>query len=473
MKQTKIVATIGLQSESEEILLDLMERGMNVARLNFSHGTHEWHKEAIRKIRAASEKHGTHIGILADLQGPRIRTYVQEDVTVTSGEAVIITDVSSDFQTEQKTIGLDCPGILGNFAPGHRILIEDGIMQLEIEENLGNHAIARVIDGGVVRNRKGVNVPETSVPLPSLTEKDLKDLEFSLSEHVDFVAISFVRSKDDVRQLREHMKRILGENARLPHIVSKIERKEAIDSLNEILQETDVVMVARGDLGIETKASRVAILQKEIIAKCLRHARPVIVATQMLDSMIRNPRPTRAEVSDVTNAVIDHADAVMLSGESASGGYPREAVAMMRDIIQDTEQSVLDNVTNTLEIDLDTQEVAIAKAAQAIARDTSVSALLLFTHSGFTARVISHFRCEKPIYVATDMSSTAKQLSVVWGVQQSFVTEHGIAPYDALASVANTLKEAKKLNQGDKVAVVLGTIPGVGRVRLAGLLEIG
>lgn len=475
MKQTKIVATIGLASQDETMLTRLIERGMNVARLNFSHGTHEWHKEAIRSIRSAADRSGAHVGVLADLQGPRIRVIAQTDIALETGEDLIISDISRGNQdnTDKKTILLDCPAITANFSVGHEILIEDGLMKLEVTAVSQDGCVtARVIDGGIVKNHKGVNVPDTNVPLPSLTEKDISDLEFALKEGVDFVALSFVRDGHDVALLREKMRSLLGENGRTPQIVSKIERKEAVKNLESILEETDVIMVARGDLGIETKPSRVAILQKEIIAKSLRYVRPVIVATQMLDSMIRNPRPTRAEVSDVSNAVIDHADAVMLSGETASGEYPLEALTMMRDIVQDAEKSPYDNVTNLLEFSLESREIAIAKAAHAIAEDKNVTAILLYTHSGFTARVVSHFRTEKPIYAATDNAEAARTMSIIWGIRKSFVVSPSLKPYEAISSMIESLKSENRLRAGEQAVIILGTMPGVKTVRLAGLQEI-
>ena len=467
MKATKIVATIGPASESPEMLERLFSAGVNVCRLNFSHGSHEWHAEAIKRIRSVSDRLGVHVGVLADLQGPRIRTLVSGEVTLEVGETVSV--FGGQSSGDGVSIGLDCPGVVANFSDGDEILIEDGLMRLRVVTPGVDKVEAVVVDGGVVKNHKGVNVPDTDVPLASLTEKDLADLAFVLDEGVDFVALSFVRRGEDVRDLRERIVAQLGDDSEsLPQIVCKIERKEALLALPEILRETDVVMVARGDLGIEAQPSRVTIFQKEIIAQCLKAARPVIVATQMLDSMIRNPRPTRAEVSDVSNAVIDHADAVMLSGETAGGAYPFEAVSTMSAIIRDTEESPFDDVLEALETTVDSDYVSVIRGAYDLARHADARAILLFSHSGFTARLMSHFRPQERLYVATDQVLTARQLAVVWGVR-AYVKERTEDPYQAIVALIDALKGEKRLKAGDTVVVILGALPGVGSLRLVGV----
>ncbi|MCA9364746.1 MAG: pyruvate kinase [Candidatus Moranbacteria bacterium] len=468
MKATKIVATIGPASESEEMLERLFSAGVNVCRLNFSHGSHEWHSDAIGRIRSVSDRLGVHVGVLADLQGPRIRTLVSDEIVLESDQRVVVVG-GMPSGGDELSIGLDCPRVVANFVEGHEILIEDGLMRLRVVSSGTDRVEAVVIDGGVVKNHKGINVPDTDVPLASLTEKDLSDLAFVLDEGVDFVALSFVRRGADVRDLRARILSHLGDRAEaVPQIVSKVERKEALLALPEILRETDVVMVARGDLGIEAQPSRVTIFQKEIIAQCLKAARPVIVATQMLDSMIRNPRPTRAEVSDVSNAVIDHADAVMLSGETAGGAYPFETVSTMSAIIRDTEESPFDDVLEALETTVDSDYVSVLRGAYDLARHSQARAILLFSHSGFTARLMSHFRPQERLYVATDEVLTARQLALVWGVR-SYVTERTEDPYKAIVGLIDRLKKEDRLKVGDSAVIVLGALPGVGSLRLVGV----
>jgi pyruvate kinase len=364
--RTKIVATIGPSSESEEILKKFVAEGMDVARLNFSHNTHEWHGEVIDRIRQIAQELNVPIGIMADLQGPRIRTLVKDEVEIKSGEFILVSDIlkSPNFQfstlptgrqvfnfqsipndkiSNDKKILLDSSNIVDDIKVGDRILIEDGRMKLIVREKAEGILLAEVVNGGIVKNHKGVNLPDSNIQLGALTGKDLDDLKFVLEKGVDFVAMSFVKDAADLNQLREKIQELSPDKNALAQIVPKIERKEALKNIDEIIDASDVVMVARGDLGIELPESEVIIYQKEIVAKCREKKVPVIVATQMMESMITNPTPTRAEVSDISNAVIDHADAVMLSGESANGKYPAEAVKMMQEIIQKVEDSTLDD----------------------------------------------------------------------------------------------------------------------------------
>ncbi|KKP67011.1 MAG: pyruvate kinase, partial [Candidatus Moranbacteria bacterium GW2011_GWE2_35_164] len=329
MKKTKIVATIGPASESEKVLEKMMKAGMNVARLNFSHGEHAWHKMVIERIRKIAKKNNFN---------------TKEDVTVKNGGELLLYEVGEIVKDKNNKpfIFLDKKNIVSVLKKEQEILIEDGLIKLKVAKNKGKYLLTKVIDGGTIKNHKGVNIPGADLDIEIITPKDKKDLEFSLENDVDFVAISFVKNGENLRNLRKLIAKKIKDASTQPKIIAKIERKEAIDNLEDILKETDGVMVARGDLGIEMDESRVVILQKEIIAKSIHYLKPVIVATQMLDSMINNPRPTRAEVGDVSNAVIDHADAVMLSGESANGKYPVETVEIMTRIIEKTEESVYD-----------------------------------------------------------------------------------------------------------------------------------
>jgi pyruvate kinase len=347
-KRTKIIATIGPACESEEILKKIISEGMDVARLNFSHNTHEWHGEIIDRLRKISGELNLPVAIMADLQGPRIRTMVESDIDIKTGEKIMVSDVQSIKNTKYeiqntKYFLLDVPNITDGMEVGNEILIEDGTKKLKVIKKEDNFLETEVVNGGTIKNHKGVNLPDSDIKLGALTEKDLKDLKFSLGKGVEFVAASFVKDAADLKELREKIKEFSPDNGDSVKIVPKIERKEAIKNIDEIIDESDAVMVARGDLGIELPESEVVIYQKEIVTKCRQKNKPVIVATQMLESMIENPIPTRAEVSDISNAVIDHADFVMLSGESANGKYPVEAVKMMREIIEKVEESPLDD----------------------------------------------------------------------------------------------------------------------------------
>lgn len=468
-KKTKIVATLGLVSDKKETLMEMVEAGMNVARLNFSHGSHEWHGSIIKTIREISEEKNMAIGILADLQGPRIRTMVAEPIEIAKGEEVVVSDVAKNFA--EAKFSLDVPNIIDDIEVGHEILIEDGLMKVVVKEKKPDHLVCTVVDGGTIKNRKGVNIPDAKLNIDAITEKDQQDLEFVLAQGVDFVAMSFVGSGADIESLRDRMKKFLGRENDLPQIIAKIERKEAIKNLDDILEHTDAVMVARGDLGIEIEGTRVAILQKEIVKKSLQAMKPVIVATQMLDSMINNPRPTRAEVSDVTNAVVDHADAVMLSGESASGKYPVESVRTMKDIIENTEASPFDDVDFLMELNGNEEFKKLVKSAHELANEIKAKAVVLGSASGFTARLFSHFRPTQPMLVVTHNPKTYNQLSLVWGIQAKLY-ERGEVFREDIDWLVEDAKKQGVLETGDKIVLILGKTPDGEQMRLVGIKEI-
>lgn len=478
MKQTKIVATVGPASESKEVLRKMVTVGANVVRLNFSHGEHTWHKNIINRVRELSEELHMPIGILADMQGPRIRTETKEEIEVKKGTRVYVSDIShKDILANhppasgEKTILLDMPGIISGVHVGHAILIEDGTVELAVVERGENFLVAVAKNNGIIKNRKGVILPDSHLTLDILSEKDKDDLRFALEEGVDFIGISFVGSVADITSVREAMKMMSPKGVSLPKIVSKIERKEAIKNLAAIVKASDAVMVARGDLGVEMPESEVAILQKHIIAESLRCAKPVIVATQMLKSMTDNPRPTRAEVSDVSNAVIDHADAVMLSEESAAGKYPVEAVAMMTEIIEKTEESPFDDLFQTLDFNFKSETAAMLRSVYHLAESFQAKAILLFSASGHTARLLSHFRPERKLLVATNSRATYNELSVVWGID-SYLFE-GNHSFDV--SIERLIKETKKegkLQSGDQAVVFAGRTPDQDTMRLVGIREI-
>ena len=453
MKKTKIVATIGPASDSEKMLRKMMQAGMNVVRINFSHGDYKSNGQLISIIKKLRKEMEVPIGIMADLQGPRIRVGNEEKFSIEKGEIISVIDKQGHAGKE---LIIDSPGIISSLEKGERILVEDGLLELKVTEKNGETVRAEVINGGEIKPRKGINMPDTDLSLGALTEKDEKDLEFALKEDVDFVALSFVSNGKEVLQVREKIKNILGRENDLPQIVSKIERKEAIKNIDDIIIASNAIMVARGDLGIELEESKVVIFQKEIIAKCLRAGVPVIVATQMLDSMINNPKPTRAEVSDVSNAVIDHADAVMLSGESASGKYPIESIETMAEIIKKTEESPFDNLQHGF---LDDSEksvsASVANSAHDLARDSRSKFIVAASVSGFTARMIARHRPEQVVYTATNSQKTYNQMSIIWGVD-SFILPDCKTLDELISKSVGILREKKLVSIGERLVIVAG-----------------
>ncbi|MFA7208732.1 MAG: pyruvate kinase [Parcubacteria group bacterium] len=465
MKKTRIVATVGPASDSKENMKKLVEAGVNVFRLNFSHGTHGSHQEIINKAKEVREEIKRPLGILADLQGPRIRVGNAEPFEIEKGEMIFVSDRKT---MDNKELIIDSDGVASALQVGERILVEDGVMRLEVVEKSEGLVKARVINGGTIKPRKGINVPDTKLAFGAVTEKDRTDLEFVLGNEVDFVALSFVSNAQEVIETRDAIRKILGRKDSLPQIVVKIERKEAIDNIDEIIEAADVVMVARGDLGIELAESKVIIYQKEIIAKCLRSAKTVIVATQMLDSMINNPIPTRAEVSDVTNAVIDHTDAVMLSGESANGKYPVEAVETMTQIIKDTEESPFDDVNEHFEgCCVYSDYASIMHSAHEMAINAEAKAIVLFSESGISARMLAHHRPEQLILVGTHNPKTYQQMSIVWGARAYLLEKQNRE--ELIDEMISINKNAGRLATGDKVIVILGRVPGGKDIALTGI----
>ena len=483
MKRTKIVATIGPATASKEKIRQLIEAGMNVARINFSHGDHTSNGLIISHIKQIRQEMGVPVGIMADLQGPRIRTVVGADVEIEKGKRVIVVDglnsdqiinprflvakqISESELKKCQVIGLDWKGITADIEMGNEILIEDGLMKVIVVEKYKDYLVARVKDGGIVKNHKGVNIPDAKLNVGVVTEKDECDLKFALQQDVDFIALSFVSNAEEILEVKEKIKKILGSSAHPPLIVSKIERKEAIKNILEIIRATDIIMVARGDLGIEMEESRVVIYQKEITARCLRSATPVIVATQMLNSMIENPRPTRAEVSDVSNAVIDHTDSVMLSGETANGKYPIESVKIMKEIIMNTEKSPFDFLVHGFLKDEESSvSAAIAHSAHELSKDTHAVAIVAASVSGFTARMITRHRPNNSVFVITNNIKTHHQLSLVWGVE-SFVLPECKDLDELIDRSVEALEKNKKVKSKDKLIMVAGR-PGIAKEHMS------
>ena len=463
MKRTKIVCTIGPSSSSEKILTQLIKAGMNVARLNFSHGTYPEHKRVIDIIRKLSQKFNQPITILQDLQGPRIRVGVIRDTGVVlqpQETAVLTSDPKYKWRKENPNkLPVTYANMHLDVKKGEEILLVDGLIRLRILQVKGKDIICKIIMPGLVETHKGINLPETKLSIPTITNKDKKDLEFGIKNDVDMVALSFVRSANDVRQA----KKLIGIFAKKykkktfpTKVVVKIEKPQAIKNFPEILKETDGVMVARGDLGIEMPADKVPLMQKNMIDQCLESAKPVIVATQMLDSMIVNPRPTRAEVSDVANAVIDHTDAVMLSGETANGKYPVEAVKTMARIALRTEKSKYDDLqfrqalVHRLHID-----DAISSSANLLARNLKVQAILVASLSGYSGRIVSRYRPELPILVTTNNEKVRRQLNLSWGVIP-FILPRCKTIEELIDEALVFIKKKKFVKTKDKVIIIAG-----------------
>ncbi|MBI2098908.1 pyruvate kinase [Candidatus Uhrbacteria bacterium] len=475
-KRTKIICTIGPASESAQTLEAMVGAGMNAARLNMSHGSYENHAKLIRNLRAVSKKTGEPLAILMDLQGPKIRVgnLPKEGVKLEAGRKVIFTnDITSNGEAKDKDkIPVAYLALHKDIKAGSRMLLDDGLLEARVSAVKGKDIYAKVIIGGMLASHKGLNLPDASISIPAITNKDKEDIKFGLNQKVDFIALSFVREADDVRRLRRLIS--FKDKSETPiKIIVKIEKHEAIKNFDEILEEADGVMVARGDLAIETPAEHVPIYQKEIIDKCRHKCKPVIVATQMLDSMIRNPRPTRAEVSDVANAVIDHADAVMLSGESATGKYPVEAVKIMAKTIEETERSKYDDVSIGAEIKEETgDKAALTAMATLLDQLTGAKIILGASWSGITGQMLAHYRPEVPIVIGSPNERVVRQLNLSWGIRPFFLKR--VKNVDALIDgLFSYVKKAKLAKRGDRVILLSGEAVGApGRATLVGLRRL-
>ncbi|WP_299032150.1 pyruvate kinase [uncultured Anaerococcus sp.] len=460
LKKTKIVCTIGPASEKPEVLEHLILNGMNVARLNFSHGSHEEHLEKIKTIRRLRRKLNKPIAIMLDTKGPEIRTgnYDVEEIFLKPDD--IFTLTTRDVMGNQDIVSVSHEGLPQDVSVGSEIYIDDGLVQLEvIEIKDGTDVVCRVQNNGVLSNHKGVNLPGSKTNLPALTPKDIDDIKFGIENGIDLIAASFVRKKEDVYDLRKVLEDHGGESIK---IISKIESQEGVDNIEEIIEASDGIMVARGDLGIEIKTELIPGVQKDIIRRCNASAKPVITATQMLDSMIRNPRPTRAETTDVANAIIDGTDCVMLSGETAGGKYPVQAVKTMRDICITTELSddFIEKVYNNRIVSRRNTTNSIARSTCQIARELDAKAIISCTSSGNTSRVISKFRPRTTIVAATTTDSIARQLSIVWGVYPLVIKQAHETDELIERAIVGGLSEGY-LEEGDLTVVTAGVPLGV------------
>ena len=461
IKMTKVVCTIGPKSEKKEVLKELVLSGMNVMRLNFSHGDHEEHGARIKTIREISKETGKHVAILLDTKGPEIRTgsHAEGDVKydlVEGQDFIVTTDYS--FKGTPEKISVSYPGMTKDLKPGDTILVDDGLIGLEVKEIKGDEIFCKVKNSGALGQKKGVNLPGVSVSLPALAEKDKADLKFGCEVGVDYIAASFIRKASDVAEVRRVLDDNGGENIK---IISKIENQEGIDNFDEILELSDGIMVARGDLGVEVPVEEVPFMQKMMIRKCNAVGKPVITATQMLDSMQKNPRPTRAEAGDVANAILDGTDAVMLSGESANGKYPVEAVRTMATISAKTDEYGVPKIFYTHDV---TITEAISKGAVEAAENLGAKLIVCWTKTGRAAKMIRKYNPSMPIIALTDSDVTARQLALVRGVRAIVANdldnpEHFFnkALEVAASNASTTADEAYTgFKKGDLVVLVTG-----------------
>ncbi|MFJ8034555.1 pyruvate kinase [Streptomyces sp. NPDC096032] len=459
MRRAKIVCTLGPATDSYDQIKALVEAGMDVARFNLSHGTYVDHEERYQRVRKAADETGRSVGLLADLQGPKIRLgrFAEGPVLLERGDTFTIT-VEDGVQGDRHRCGTTYAGLAADVTPGERVLVDDGKVCLEVTAVDGPRVHTRVVEGGMISDHKGLNLPGVAVSVPALSEKDEDDLRWALRTGFDVVALSFVRSGDDVRAVH----RIMAEQGRRLPVIAKIEKPQAVDNLDGIVAAFDGLMVARGDLGVEMPLEQVPIVQKRAVKLAKRNAKPVIVATQMLDSMIDNSRPTRAEASDVANAVLDGTDAVMLSGETSVGKYPVETVRTMAKIVAAAEEDMLAkglpplNERNKPR----TQGGAVARAAAEMGDFLGAKFLVAFTQSGDTARRLSRYRSPIPLLAFTPEPATRSQLSLTWGAE-TFLGPHADSTDAMVDQVDDLLLRYGRCRKGDTVVITAGSPPGV------------
>ncbi|MFH9071593.1 pyruvate kinase [Streptomyces alboflavus] len=458
MRRSKIVCTLGPAVDSEDQLVSLIEAGMNVARFNFSHGTHAEHQGRYDRVRAAAERTGRAIGVLADLQGPKIRleTFAEGPVELVRGDEFTIT--TEDVPGDKSICGTTYKGLPGDVSKGDQVLINDGNVELRVVEVAGPRVKTIVVEGGVISDHKGINLPGAAVNVPALSEKDIDDLRFALKMGCDMVALSFVRDADDVKDVHK----VMDEEGRRVPVIAKVEKPQAVANMEGVVAAFDAVMVARGDLAVEYPLEKVPMVQKRLVEMCRRNAKPVIVATQMMESMITNSRPTRAEASDVANAILDGADAVMLSAESSVGAYPIETVKTMSKIVTAAEEELLAKGLQPLVPGKKprTQGGSVARAACEIADFLDGKALVAFTKSGDTARRLSRYRAAQPILAFTTDTSTRNQLALSWGVE-AYVVPH-VDNTDAMVELVDAeVLKLQRYNEGDTMVITAGSPPGI------------
>lgn len=459
---TKVVATLGPASSSKKVLEGLFEEGIDVCRLNFSHGSHADHLKLIKLIKEINEENGTNVAMLADLQGPKLRIGEMENDGALLEDGQMFLLVNKPCTGSSRKAYMSYPLLAKDVKPGERILVDDGKICLEVTDTNGKDEVtARVISGGLLSSRKGVNLPQTKISLPSLTEKDIADANFALEQGIDWIALSFVRSVTDILELKELIKRSKRPHAR---VIAKIEKPEALDEIDQIIDMSDGIMVARGDLGVEVPFDQVPLIQKDLVKKCIGRSKPVIVATQMMESMIHNFRPTRAEANDVGNAVLDGADALMLSGETSVGKYPVEVVRSMQKIIDATERGY-DYFRKNPPREFSRTFLAdsICYAACNLAEQTQAKAIITFTYSGYTALRIASHRPEASIFAFTDNHRVIRKLSLVWGIR-AYYSEIFASIDEYIEDSIRRLKEMKLIQEED-VVIHVGSTPTLERGR--------
>lgn len=460
MRKTKIVCTIGPASESPEVLEELMKAGMNVARLNFSHGTHEEHAIRIATIRDVANKLNKNIGILLDTKGPEIRTHTMKNGEVRLKAGQVIDISMTEVEGDENCFSVTYSELINDVGQNDRILLDDGLIELRVLAKDPEKGLIHTIveNEGILKDKKGVNVPGVSVKLPGITEKDAQDILFGIEQGIDFIAASFVRTAKDVLEIRELLEQNGGSDIQ---IIPKIENQEGVENIDEIIEVSDGLMVARGDLGVEIPAEEVPLIQKTLIKKCNQVGKPVITATQMLDSMQRNPRPTRAEASDVANAIIDGTDAIMLSGETAAGSYPVESVRTMNKIAEFTENSL--DYRSIVEARSKEKETTMTEALSQAVSYTSINlsakAVLAPTASGTTAKLIAKYQPGVPIIAITDNRATAQKLTLVWGVTP-IVTQKAQTTDEILELAVDESLKYGYVNHGDLVVITAGVPVG-------------
>ena len=457
MKRTKIICTMGPNTNDKKLMKDMAIAGMDVARFNFSHGDYEEHLGRLNILREVREETGKHVAALLDTKGPEIRTGLLEGgqkVTLVAGNEYTLT-INECVGNDKKGF-INYSGLNDDVKAGDRILIDDGLIELEVEAVEGSDIHTKILNGGELGEKKGVNVPGVSIKLPALTEKDIEDVKFACDNGFDFIAASFIRNGDAVRQIRE----ILKEKGSTIQIISKIENQEGIENMDDIIEASDGIMVARGDMGVEIDAAKLPFIQKKIIEKCSVAGKPVITATQMLDSMIRNPRPTRAEVSDVANAIYDGTDAIMLSGESAMGKYPLEALKMMVKIAKETEIHLDHALYRGRKVNMDKKNISnqVGYAAVYTADQLDAKAIIAPSITGFTTRMLSKWRSSIPVYGMSPSISTVRQMQLFYGVVPVWAKRADTTD-ELISSSVETLKSGKYIKENDLVVITAGIIP--------------
>jgi pyruvate kinase len=472
-RRAKIVATLGPSCNTIEVFRQLVRAGLDVARLNFSHGTHEQKAELIRMVRTVSKEERKPICILADLQGPKIRTGKlkgHKPVQLVAGKLLTITP--REIEGTASLVSTTFTTLAENLEPGSRILLSDGLIELRVDHVKGVDVVCQIVNGGMLGENKGINLPGIPVKVPSLTAKDEEDLIFAIGQNVDTIAVSFVRTADDIRHVKNRLAALNSD----AWIIAKLEKPQAVEHLDSILEVTDAIMVARGDLGVEVPPEKVPAIQKHIIRRAAEYRKPVITATQMLESMIENPRPTRAEASDVANAVYDGTDAVMLSGETAAGKYPVEAVAMMAKIVAETEYQIRTNSSHTALGHAPSVRLSIAETIcecmSHAADDLDVAAIAIFTETGSTARLLSKYHPDPPIYALSPFESVINRCTLLWGTYPILCDR--FHDTDKLVGMAEELLEDHgHVQQRQIVGIVAGTRTKSGATNFMRLHMVG